>query len=50
MILKKGVLIGTFIADQKHPFFDSDAFHGVLRAVQQQPNASRCTKRPAPCG
>jgi transcription-repair coupling factor (superfamily II helicase) len=37
MILKKGVLIGTFIADQKHPFFEGDTFHGVLRAVQQQP-------------
>ena len=37
MVLKKGVLIGTFIADQKHPFFASDTFHSVLRAVQAQP-------------
>mgnify|MGYP000853017744 CR=1 FL=1 len=36
MVLKKGVLIGTFIADQKHPFFESDRFNAVLRAVQAQ--------------
>lgn len=35
--LKKGVLLGTFIADQKHGFFGSDAFNAVLRAVQAQP-------------
>ena len=35
--LKKGVLIGTFIADQKHAFFESDSFNAVLRAVQAQP-------------
>jgi hypothetical protein len=28
MVLKKGVLIGTFIADQKHPFF---ALQGVRK-------------------
>ena len=37
MVLKKGTLIGTFIADQKHPFFEGDTFHAVLRAVQAQP-------------
>jgi len=37
MVLKKGTLIGTFIADQKHPFFEGDTFHSVLRAVQVQP-------------
>lgn len=37
MILKKGTLIGTFIADQKHPFFAGEAFNAVLRAVQAQP-------------
>ncbi len=37
MVLKKGTLIGTFIADQKHPFFAGDTFHSVLRAVQAQP-------------
>ena len=37
MVLKKGVLIGTFIADQKHAFFESDSFNAVLRAVQAQP-------------
>lgn len=37
MILKKGTLIGTFIADQKHPFFAGDGFNAVLRAVQSQP-------------
>jgi transcription-repair coupling factor (superfamily II helicase) len=37
MVLKKGTLIGTFIADQKHPFFEGDAFQSVLRAVQAQP-------------
>jgi len=37
MVLKKGTLIGTFIADQKHPFFAGDTFHAVLRAVQAQP-------------
>ena len=35
--LKKGVLLGTFIADQKHGFFESESFTAVLRAVQQQP-------------
>ena len=33
----KGTLIGTFIADQKHPFFEGDTFHSVLRAGQAQP-------------
>ena len=33
----KGTLIGTFIADQKHPFFEGESFTAVLRAVQQQP-------------
>ena len=37
IVLKKGTLIGTFIADQKHPFFEGDTFHSVLRAVQAQP-------------
>lgn len=37
MLLKKGTLIGTFIADQKHPFFEGDGFNAVLRAVQAQP-------------
>ena len=37
MVLKKGTLIGTFIADQKHAFFGSDTFNAVLRAVQAQP-------------
>ena len=37
IVLKKGVLIGTFIADQKHAFFESDSFNAVLRAVQAQP-------------
>ena len=35
--LKKGVLLGTFIADQKHEFFESESFTAVLRVVQQQP-------------
>ncbi|MBK9600079.1 MAG: transcription-repair coupling factor [Flavobacteriales bacterium] len=37
MKLKQGKLIGTFIADQKHPFFGSEIFTAILRAVQQQP-------------
>lgn len=37
MILKKGDLRGTFIADQQHPFFSGDGFQAVLRAVQAQP-------------
>ncbi|MCO5275957.1 MAG: transcription-repair coupling factor [Flavobacteriales bacterium] len=37
MILKKGDLRGTFIADQKHAFFSGDTFNAVLRAVQAQP-------------
>jgi transcription-repair coupling factor (superfamily II helicase) len=37
MVLKKHTLIGTFIADQKHPFFEGETFHAVLRAVQAQP-------------
>jgi hypothetical protein len=37
MVLKKGTLIGTFIAHQKHPFFEGDGFNAVLRAVQAQP-------------
>jgi transcription-repair coupling factor (superfamily II helicase) len=36
-VLKQGKLIGTFIADQKHPFFESETFTSILRAVQQQP-------------
>ncbi len=37
MVLKKQTLIGTFIADQKHPFFGSGTLNSVLRAVQAQP-------------
>ncbi|MGV9013551.1 MAG: transcription-repair coupling factor [Flavobacteriales bacterium] len=37
MKLKQGKLIGTFIADQKHPFFGSEIFTAILRSVQQQP-------------
>ncbi|MEO8591622.1 MAG: transcription-repair coupling factor [Flavobacteriales bacterium] len=37
MSLKKGVLIGTFIANQKHSFFESETFTAILRAVQAQP-------------
>ncbi len=37
MVLKQGKLIGTFIADQKHPFFESEVFTAILRAVQQHP-------------
>jgi transcription-repair coupling factor (superfamily II helicase) len=37
MVLRNGDLRGTFIADQKHGFFESDAFQAVLRAVQAQP-------------
>ncbi|QQR87848.1 MAG: transcription-repair coupling factor [Flavobacteriales bacterium] len=37
IVLKKQTLIGTFIADQKHPFFEGDGFNAVLRAVQAQP-------------
>lgn len=37
MVLKKHTLIGTFIADQKHAFFESHRFNAVLRAVQAQP-------------
>ena len=37
MVLKRHTLIGTFIADQKHSFFQSDSFTNILRAVQGQP-------------
>jgi transcription-repair coupling factor (superfamily II helicase) len=37
MVLKKGTLIGTFIADQKHSFFGSETFNAVLRTVQKLP-------------
>ncbi|MBK7383442.1 MAG: transcription-repair coupling factor [Flavobacteriales bacterium] len=37
MVLKKGTLMGTFIADQKHPFFAGDGFQVVLRAVGASP-------------
>ncbi|MEO8066320.1 MAG: transcription-repair coupling factor [Flavobacteriales bacterium] len=37
MVLKKGTLIGTFIADQKHSFFQSETFTALLHAVQRQP-------------
>ncbi|MGB3870845.1 MAG: transcription-repair coupling factor [Flavobacteriales bacterium] len=37
MVLRRGDLRGTFIADQKHPFFSGETFNAVLRAVQAQP-------------
>jgi transcription-repair coupling factor (superfamily II helicase) len=37
MILKNGQMIGTFISDQKHSFFESETFTMILRAVQAQP-------------
>jgi len=37
MVLKNGDLRGTFIADQKHAFFEGDRFEAVQRAVQAQP-------------
>jgi transcription-repair coupling factor (superfamily II helicase) len=45
MVLKKGVMIGTFIADQKHSFFESDSFNSVLRAVQAQPRRFKVYER-----
>ena len=35
MVLRKGVLIGTFIADQEHSFFENGTFTAILRAVQE---------------
>ena len=37
MIIKHGDLRGTFIADQKHAFFESDKFQGLLRTIQAYP-------------
>jgi|GEM_PF-1930400 len=37
MVLRKGVLIGTFIADQEHSFFENGTFTAILRAVKAQP-------------
>jgi transcription-repair coupling factor (superfamily II helicase) len=37
IVLKRSTLIGTFIADQKHRFFQGETFTAVLRAVQAQP-------------
>jgi len=41
IFLKKGKLIGYFIADQQSAFYQSTAFTEVLRYVQQHPK--RCT-------
>ncbi|MCO6483623.1 MAG: transcription-repair coupling factor [Flavobacteriales bacterium] len=37
MIIKHGDLRGTFIADQKHAFFESGKFQGLLRTIQAHP-------------
>ncbi|MBP6312891.1 MAG: hypothetical protein KA408_11515 [Flavobacteriales bacterium] len=37
IVLKQGKMIGTFIADQKHSFFESETFTALLRKVQSQP-------------
>jgi transcription-repair coupling factor (superfamily II helicase) len=45
MLIKKGDLRGTFIADQKHGFFESDTFQTILRAVQAQPKRFKVFER-----
>ena len=37
LILKKGKMIGYFIADQQSPFYQSDAFTKILNYVQAHP-------------
>ena len=37
VILKKGKLVGYFIADQQSPFYQSPAFTHILKRVQSYP-------------
>ncbi|MCB9167377.1 MAG: transcription-repair coupling factor [Flavobacteriales bacterium] len=41
LVIREGKMIGTFITDQQHPFFQSEAFTGVLEAIKDQPRRYR---------
>ncbi|MCB0782732.1 MAG: transcription-repair coupling factor, partial [Flavobacteriales bacterium] len=41
LVVRDGKMIGTFIADQQHPFFQSEAFTWVLEALKDQPRRYR---------
>jgi len=45
MLIKKGDMRGTFIADQEHPFFSSDKFQHLLRAMQTHPDRYKMFER-----
>ena len=43
--MKKGKLIGYFIADQQSDFYQSDIFTNVLQFVQRHPNLYRIKEK-----
>jgi transcription-repair coupling factor (superfamily II helicase) len=45
LVLKSETLIGTFVADQKSPYYQSDKFTRVLNFIQTQPRAAKMEER-----
>ncbi|MEA1785751.1 transcription-repair coupling factor [Arenibacter sp. GZD96] len=45
VVMKKGKLIGYFIADQQSPFYQSTSFNQVLQFVQQHPKLCRMKEK-----
>jgi transcription-repair coupling factor (superfamily II helicase) len=45
LVLKSETLIGTFVADQKSPYYQSDKFTCVLNFIQTQPRAAKMEER-----
>ena len=45
LILKRNVLIGTFVSNQKSPYYQSEQFSKVLNYVQQEKVGSKMTEK-----
>jgi transcription-repair coupling factor (superfamily II helicase) len=45
LVLKSETLIGTFVSDQKSPYYQSDKFTRVLNFIQTQPRAAKMEER-----
>ncbi len=45
LVLKKGKLLGYFVADQQSAFYQSDTFTGILRYVQSHPGSGRLKEK-----
>ena len=45
LVLKKGKLLGYFVADQQSAFYQSETFTGILKRVQSHPGSGRLKEK-----